>query len=85
MGSRAMGGRHFVMHRVKIEVPVIGLIEGPATRHAEIALLADIVLADGAVIQGSDHFQASMVPGDGMQILQLMLRGANRARYFLLR
>ncbi|MFH1605428.1 MAG: enoyl-CoA hydratase/isomerase family protein, partial [Pseudomonadota bacterium] len=38
-------GKHLLMNLLNLEVPVIGAINGPALRHAEIPLLSDIVLA----------------------------------------
>src|SRR6185312_1067139 len=50
-------GRHLLMRLLEIEVPVISAINGPAWRHSEIPLLADIVLAaDTAQFQDSAHF-----------------------------
>jgi enoyl-CoA hydratase/carnithine racemase len=65
--------------------PVISCINGPAYRHAEIPLFADIVLAaDDAVVQDSGHFVNRTVPGDGVNLLLPLLMGWNRGRYFLL-
>jgi enoyl-CoA hydratase/carnithine racemase len=78
-------GKHLIMNLLNIEVPVISAINGPCTRHPEVPLLADIVLAShDLVIQDSAHFQGGMVPGDGVQITLPMLMGTARARYFLL-
>lgn len=78
-------GKHVLVNLLNIEVPVIAAINGSATRHCEIPLLADIVLAsDDCIIQDSAHFQGGMVPGDGVHIVFPMLLGPNRARYFLL-
>ena len=63
-------GRHLLMRLLEIEVPVISAINGPAWRHSEIPLLADIVLAaDTAQFQDSAHFPSDVVPGDGMHIV----------------
>lgn len=68
-----------------IQAPVISCINGPAYRHAEIPLLADIVLAsDTAVVQDSAHFANRTVPGDGVNLFFPLLMGWNRGRYFLL-
>jgi enoyl-CoA hydratase/carnithine racemase len=65
-----------------IEVPMIAAINGPATIHAELALLCDIVLAsDTAVLADQPHFPNGLVPGDGVQVIWPMLIGMNRARY----
>jgi enoyl-CoA hydratase/carnithine racemase len=78
-------GKHLLWNLLDIEVPVIAAINGPATRHAEIPLLSDIVLAaEGTTIQDSAHFQGGLVPGDGVHIVFPLLMGTNRGRYFLL-
>jgi enoyl-CoA hydratase/carnithine racemase len=65
--------------------PVISCINGPAYRHAEIPLLADIVLAaPEALIQDSAHFVNRTTPGDGVNLFFPLLMGWNRGRYFLL-
>lgn len=70
---------------MSIRVPVIGAINGPAYRQAQLPLLADIVLAaDTAVFQDSAHFTNNVVPGDGINIAMLAVLGLNRGRYFLL-
>src|SRR5579871_1423519 len=38
-------GKHLLMSLLDIEVPIIAAVNGPAWRHAEIPLLADIVIA----------------------------------------
>jgi enoyl-CoA hydratase/carnithine racemase len=78
-------GKHLLMNLLNIEVPMISAINGPATRHAEIPLLCDIVLAsDTVAIQDTAHFQGGMVPGDGVHVVFPLLMGTNRGRYFLL-
>jgi enoyl-CoA hydratase/carnithine racemase len=78
-------GRRMLMNLMNIEVPVISAVNGPAWRHSEIPLLADIVLAsEDAAFQDSAHFPGGLVPGDGVHVVYPMLLGANRARYFLL-
>lgn len=70
---------------VSIDVPVISCVNGPAWRHAEIPLLADVVLAaDTATFQDTAHFVNGTVPGDGLQVLMPLLLGFNRGRYYLL-
>jgi len=78
-------GRALIMNFLEIEVPVISAINGPAWRHGELPLLADIVLAtDTTDIQDSAHFPAGLVPGDGMHVVMPLLLGLNRGRYFLI-
>jgi enoyl-CoA hydratase/carnithine racemase len=78
-------GKRFIRHLLDIEVPVIAAINGPATIHAEIALLSDItVAADTATFQDAPHILFGTVPGDGVHVLWQELLGINRGRYFLL-
>lgn len=78
-------GREMLMNLMNIEVPVIAAVNGPALIHAELAVLADIVLAsDSAVFADQAHMSHGVVPGDGVQTVWPMLLGVNRARYFLL-
>lgn len=69
-----------------IEVPMIAVVNGPAKRHSELALLCDIVLAaDDATFEDTAHFHlGGHVPGDGINVIYTMLLGINRARYFML-
>jgi enoyl-CoA hydratase/carnithine racemase len=69
-----------------IEVPIIGVVNGPAKRHCELALMSDIVLAaDDATFEDTAHFEyGSQVPGDGMAVVLSVLMGLNRARYLML-
>jgi enoyl-CoA hydratase/carnithine racemase len=68
-----------------INAIVISCINGPARRHPEIPLLADIVLAaPDSSFQDSAHFVNRMTPGDGVNFIFPALLGINRARYFLL-
>jgi enoyl-CoA hydratase/carnithine racemase len=78
-------GVRLTMSLLDIDAIVISCINGPALRHPEIPLLADIVLAaDDATIQDSAHFANRTTPGDGMNVVLPMLMGYNRGRYFLL-
>ena len=78
-------GQRLLMNLLNIEVPVIAAINGPATVHAELGLLADIVLAsETATFRDAPHFRYGTVPGDGVHIVWPLLLGPNRGRYFLL-
>ena len=78
-------GEQLVMNLLNIQAPVIACINGPALRHPEIPLFADIVLAvDNSSVQDAGHFIVNAVPGDGMHIVFPALLGVNRARYFLM-
>jgi enoyl-CoA hydratase/carnithine racemase len=78
-------GVRLTMSLLDIDAIVISCINGPALRHPEIPLLADIVLAaSDAAIQDSAHFVNRTTPGDGMNVVLPLLLGYNRGRYFLL-
>jgi enoyl-CoA hydratase/carnithine racemase len=76
-------GTKMILDLLDIQGLVISCINGPAYRHAELPLTADIVLAaDDALIQDSAHFPNRMVPGDGIALIVPHLIGWNRGRYF---
>lgn len=78
--------KRLITRLMDIDVPMIGVVNGPARRHSELALLCDIVLAaDDATFEDTAHFHlGSHVPGDGVNVIYTMLLGINRARYFML-
>ncbi len=78
--------RRLMTSMLEIEVPMIGVVNGPAKRHAELALMCDIVIAaDDASFEDTAHFHlGNIVPGDGINIVYTMLLGLNRARYLML-
>jgi enoyl-CoA hydratase/carnithine racemase len=58
-------GQDLLMNLLNIEVPVIGVINGPAAIHAELPALGDVVIAaDDAYIQDAAHIPAGVMPGD---------------------
>jgi len=78
-------GKQGLQNFLNIDVPVITAFNGPAWRHGEIPLMADIVIAaDTVAFQDSAHFQGGLVPGDGVHVIYPLLMGINRARYFLI-
>ena len=78
-------GRRLLTNLLAIEVPVVAAINGPATVHAELALLSDITIAaDTTYFRDAPHFRFGTVPGDGVHIIWPLLLGPNRGRYFLL-
>lgn len=78
-------GRDLIMNFLNIEVPVIAAVNGPAYIHAQLPLLADVVLAaQEAEFADIAHFTAGVVPGDSAQVVWPMLLGPNRGRYFLM-
>lgn len=77
-------GRRLLANLLDIEVPMIAALNGPATIHAELGVLCDIVLAaEHTVIADKVHYLNGIVPGDGVHIVWPMLLGPNRGRYFL--
>jgi enoyl-CoA hydratase/carnithine racemase len=76
-------GKNLLMQFLDVEIPVIAVINGPATIHPEIPALGDVVLAsEDAVLQDS-HLRQGVVPGDGGHVVWEHLLGPNRSRYFL--
>ena len=66
-----------------LEIPTIGVLNGPGF-HSELCLMCDITIcADDAVIF-DPHYQAGSVPGDGIHSCFQELLGTKRAAYALL-
>jgi enoyl-CoA hydratase/carnithine racemase len=78
-------GMELLNNLLAIPVPMIAAVNGPATIHAEIPALCDIVLAaEHAEFADLAHVPSGTVPGDGVHVVWPMLLGPNRGRYFLL-
>jgi enoyl-CoA hydratase/carnithine racemase len=78
-------GKRLLKCLLDIDVPVLGAINGPALVHAEIPLLADVVVAaDTTVLADKAHFSTGSVPGDGVHLVWPYLLGPRRAKYFLI-
>jgi enoyl-CoA hydratase/carnithine racemase len=78
-------GKRLLRALLDIEVPVVAAVNGPARVHAELAVLADIVLAsESTFFQDAPHFQFGTVPGDGALAVWAALLGPNRGRHFVL-
>jgi enoyl-CoA hydratase/carnithine racemase len=78
-------GKRLLQNLLEIEVPVVAAVNGPASVHAELALLSDIVVAsETAFFSDAPHFRHGTVPGDGVHVIWPLLLGPNRARHFLL-
>ena len=74
-----------VQNHVDVQVPMIGVVNGPASWHAELAVMCDIVIcSDDTFFQDLPHVPSGMVPGDGVHIIWPEILGLNRGRYFLL-
>jgi len=70
---------------VDVEMPMISALNGPVTVHAEIPVLADIVIATEDTYFSDDfHFINGVVPGDGAHVIWPYVLGNIRAKYFLL-
>jgi enoyl-CoA hydratase/carnithine racemase len=81
-----VNARKMVNAVLSIEVPMIAAVNGPAKRHADLALMCDIVIAaDDVTFEDTAHFHnGGIVPGDGINVVYTMLMGLNRARYLML-
>ncbi|HEY1972175.1 MAG TPA: enoyl-CoA hydratase/isomerase family protein [Pseudonocardia sp.] len=78
-------GTAILENLLRIEVPMIAAVNGPASVHAELALLCDAVLArPDTYFQDRVHATIGIVPGDGVQVIWPLLLGPGRGRYFLL-
>jgi enoyl-CoA hydratase/carnithine racemase len=74
-----------ILRHLDIDIPMIAVVNGPVSVHAELALLCDLVLAaETASFRDEVHFPRGKVPGDGVHILWPALLGVNRARWFLM-
>jgi enoyl-CoA hydratase/carnithine racemase len=84
-GELGWESNRLLSNLLAIDVPMISAVNGPATRHAELPVMCDIVLAsENACFQDSAHFVGGLVPGDGVHVVFPMVMGLNRGRYFLL-
>jgi enoyl-CoA hydratase/carnithine racemase len=84
-GELGWESKNLLFNMLAIDAPMIGAVNGPALRHAELPVMCDIVLAsETAAFQDSAHFVGGLVPGDGMHVVFPLLMGTNRGRYFLL-
>jgi enoyl-CoA hydratase/carnithine racemase len=77
-------GKHLLTAFLDTEVPVIGVVNGPAYIHSELLLLSNIVIAAPTASFRDDRLRMGGVPGDGMRVVVPLLLGEIRGRYFLL-
>jgi enoyl-CoA hydratase/carnithine racemase len=85
MDTGLFEGNLLINALLAIDVPIVAAVNGPASVHAELALLSDIVLCTPSTyFQDAAHVPLGLVPGDGVQVIWPLLLGPNRARYFLL-
>src|SRR5256714_3660090 len=76
-------GQRLLQNLLDIEVPVIAAVNGKATVHAELAVLADIVIAtDDTVFADAPHFRFGTVPGAGVQAGGPRVPGAHPGPHF---
>lgn len=66
-----------------IEVPTIGILNGPGF-HTEMCLMCDITIAAEDAIIFDLHYDIGSVPGDGIHSCFIELLGVKRAAYALL-
>jgi enoyl-CoA hydratase/carnithine racemase len=78
-------GKRLLKCLLDIDGPVLGALNGPAFIHAEIPLLADIVIAsETTVLADKAHFSTGSLPSDGVHLIWPYLLGPRRAKYFLM-
>ena len=77
-------GRDMLMNLLDIDIPVISAINGPATIHSELPILADIVLATDTACFRDTHMGIGVVPGDGCHAVWNLLLGRSRGHYYLM-
>lgn len=78
-------GHRLLLNLLDIEVPVIGVVNGPARVHPELVMLSDIVIGTPtATLQDAPHFAYGAAPSDGAHIIWPELLGYSRGHSFLL-
>jgi enoyl-CoA hydratase/carnithine racemase len=77
-------GRRLYQRLLDIDVPVIGVLNGPATIHTELIFLSDVILAADTASVSERHFGNNTPPGDGVHIVWPHVLGPQRGKYFLL-
>jgi enoyl-CoA hydratase/carnithine racemase len=78
-------GKRILQRLADIDVPVISVVNGPATIHGDMLFMSDIIIAaDTATVSDQAHFIYGGVPGDGVHIVWPYVLGAQRAKYLLL-
>ena len=81
----AQEGRDILVNYLDLPMPVIAAVNGPATFHAELPTLADIVVASDTTVFADPHLaDMGTVPGDGAHVWWPMVLGPNRGRSFLI-
>ena len=62
-----------------IDIPTIGVLNGPGPSHMNFAFLCDITLCAPDVVIRDHHFSGGLVPGDSIGLLLQGLLGTKRA------
>jgi enoyl-CoA hydratase/carnithine racemase len=76
--------RDMLVNLLEIEVPVVSAINGPASYHPELTVLADVVLATPEVWFQDSHVRGNLAAGDGGQVVWQQILGPTRGAYFLM-
>jgi enoyl-CoA hydratase/carnithine racemase len=76
--------KRMLKNAIGVQIPIVSAINGPIPLRSEIALLADIVIADENAWFQDNHLQFGVAPGDGIFSVWSKLIGINRARQYLL-
>lgn len=85
MDEKGWYGRQRHWGMLGIQVPVIGVLNGPCSAHSELLLMCDILIAsEDAYFRDAAHFPRGLVPGDGTHTIWPMVLGPSRARYYML-
>jgi len=66
-----------------LNVPTIGVIQGPAFVHYEPALLCDITIAADDVVMKDPHSELGLAPGDGLGFAYQHLMSPKQQAYYL--
>lgn len=62
-----------------IDIPTIGILNGPGPSHTNFAFMCDITLCAPDVVFRDHHFSGGLVPGDSVGLLLQGLLGIKRA------
>jgi len=66
-----------------IDIPTIGVINGPGALHINFALLCDLVLSVPDFMLRDHHFASGVVPGDSIGLCLQAFIGIRRAAYMM--
>lgn len=77
-------GRRLLSAFLDLEIPTVSAVNGPATFHGELPLLADVVVTTPHTVFQDRHYIEGKVPGDGAHIVWPALLGPNLGRSFLM-